>query len=559
MSPAGRRLSAAIGASAAAVLLGLSSFAHSPLGASPDLPRPVAAPAASGGQKPTIDLSTVPSAPEYRTDEPTGAGFLGSDAAVLGRSLTRINKALGTSLRPDNRLALLARWVYERLGPDRSMPPQSAFDLLVSRLGLPEPLPHLLVTQARDAPRLANVVSSRLANIFDLADYTHIGGIAEREEYGVVVVIVLSRRHIEIAPVARSLAAPGRIELRGRLLGAYAKPELAHALPGGETRFESLGRGPDFSATVDLAEIGRHRLEIVAQGPAGPGVVANFPVFVGVPVDESVEATAAAPAKRAVRPDDARQRLFELINAERVKAGLDALTFDPELAAVALKHSEDMRANDFVAHVSPTSGTSEERLLKAGIVTDRASENVGKGYAPEEIHEGFMNSPGHRAAILRPDVTHIGIGVASKRESDRTTYLVTELFIRRVPPLGPGAKTAFRAELDRLRESGGAPALKEDPALSRFADEAAREFLENEALSQNAVLERLQGRLARSDLGIRSVATILCVVGSLEEGAKQAASNPKRNDARRAGFGIAQGTRAGLVPNSIVIVLIVVD
>ncbi len=544
---------------AAAVLLGLSLFAQSPLGAAHGPLKPDAPPAAAGGQRTMIDLSAVPSAPEYRTDEPQGPGFLGSDAAVLGRSLARINKALGTSLRPDRRLAVLARWIYERLGPDGSLPPQSAFDLLVSRLGLPEPLPHLLVTQAQDAPRLANVVSSRLAAIFDLADYTHIGGVAEREERGVIVVIALSRRHIEIAPVARSLSGPGRIELEGRLLGAYVKPKLAHTLPGGETHFEDLGRGPDFRATVDLAETGRHRLEIEADGPGGPDIIANFPIFVGVPVDESVEAAAAAPAKRAVRPDDARQRLFELINAERVKAGLAALTFDPALAAVALKHSEDMRANDFVSHVSPTAGTSEERLLEAGIITDRASENVGKGYDPDEIHEGFMNSPGHRAAILRPDVTHIGIGVAQKKELHQTTYLVTEIFIRRIPPLGPDAKTVFRTELDRLREAGGASALREEPALSRLADEAAREFLENEALSQNNVLERLQGRLARSDLSVRSIATILCVVGSLEEGAEQAASDPRRNGARRAGIGIAQGTRPGLVPNSIVIVLILAD
>jgi len=260
-----------------------------------------------------------------------------------------------------------------------------------------------------------------------------------------------------------------------------------------------------------------------------------------------------------VGPDDARQRLFELINAERARAGLAALTFDPELAAVALKHSEDMRANDFVSHVSPTTGTSEERLLAAGIITDRASENVGKGYAPDEIHEGFMSSPGHRAAILRPDVTHIGIGVAQKKEFDQTAYLVTELFIRRIPPLRPDAKTVFRRELDRLRAAAGASALKEVPELSRFAGEAAREFLDNEALSQNAVLERLQGRLARSDLSARSIDTFICVVGSLEEGARQPASNPRRNDARRVGIGIAQGTRAGLVPNAIVVVLIFVD
>lgn len=547
MSPTGRRVLAAIAASAAAVFL-LGSAAPTRL-----------APATSGVQGTTIDLSAVPSAPEYRTDEPEGPGFLGSEASVLGRSLARINKAKGTSLRGDNRLSALARWVYEHLGPDGSLPPQAVFEVLVSRLGLPEPLPHLLVTHAEDAPRLANVVSSRLAGVFNLADYTHIGGIAEQDRYGVVVVIALSRRHVEFVPVARSLSGPGRIELKGRLIGAHVKPELAHTLPGGETRFEDLGRGPDFGTTVDLSETGRHRLEIVADGPDGPGVVANFPVFVGVPVDASVKAVAAASARRAVLPDDARQRLFELLNAERVKTGLAALTFDPELAAVALKHSEDMRANDFVAHVSPASGTSEERLLRAGIITDRAAENVGKGYDPDEIHEGFMNSPGHRAAILHPDMTHVGIGVAQKKELDQTTYLVTELFIRRVPPLGPDYRTVFRAELDRLRESAGASAVKEDPALTRLADEAAREFLDNEALSQNDVLRQLQERITRSNLNVRSIATVLSVVGSLKDGAKQAASNPSRNDARRVGIGIAQGTRAGLAPNSIVVMLIFVN
>ncbi|MGB8958971.1 MAG: CAP domain-containing protein [Candidatus Aminicenantales bacterium] len=552
---------------AAAVLLGLSLFAQSPLGTAPGPLKPIAAPAAapsaSGGQETTIDLSAVPSAPEYRTDEPQGPRFLGSDAAVLGRSLARINKVLGTSLRPDSRLSVLARWIYERLGPDRSMPPQSAFDLLVSRLGLPEPLPHFLVTEARDAPRLANVVSSRLATLFDLADYTHIGGVAEREAHGVVVVIVLSRRHIEIAPVARSLSAPGRIELKGRLLGAYAKPELAHTLPGGKTRFEELGRGPDFLATVDLAETGRHRLEIVADGPGGPGIIANFPVFVGVPVDESVEAAAAAPTKRAVRPDDARQRLFELINAERVKAGLDALTFDPELAAVALKHSEDMRTNDFVSHVSPTTGTSEERLLEAGIITDRASENVGKGYTPDEIHQGFMDSPGHRAAILLPDVTHVGIGVVSKKEFDRTTYLVTEIFIRRIPPLGPDARGVFLSALNDWRRKEGTPALREDSTFTRIADETAREFMENQLFTEDEVMGRLRQHLARIDPAIsppvRSILAVLRVVGSLEEGAEQAASDPKTSRAQSVGIGIAQGTRPGLVPNAIVVVLIFVD
>lgn len=536
MSQAGRRSAAVMTAA-----LGLALFALWP-------------PGATAGQETIVDLSPVPSAPEYRTDAPDGPGFLGSDAAVLGRSLARINKALGTSLQPDNRLARLARWVYDHLGPDRSMPSQGVFDLLTSRLGLAEPLPHLLMTQALDAPRLANVVAARLAKIFDLADYTHIGGVAEREAHGVVVVIALSRRHVEMAAVPRSLSAPGEIRLDGRLVGAFARPKLAHTRPGGETHIEALGQGPGFSATVSLSETGRHRLEIMAEGREGPDVMANFPVYVGVPVDETAEAV--VPPRRAARPDEAQQRLLELIAAERAKAGLDALIFDPELSDVALKHSEDMHTNDFVAHVSPTEGGSEERLLRAGIETGLAAECVGKGYSPDEIHRGFMNSPGHRAAVLLPEATHVGIGIVSEREGDLTTYLVTELFIRRIPPLGSDAKAVFRRELNGLRESAGSPALEDDAALAALADETAREFLDDHRLSQSDVMERLKQRLAQTVRTARSVTAVMSVVGSLEEGAKQAASNPTVDKATRAGIGMAQGTRPGLVPNSIVIVLI---
>jgi uncharacterized protein YkwD len=544
MPPTGRRLPAAIAALTAAAttaLLGLTVLAL-PLRA------------AAAVQKETIDLRSVASAPEYRTDEPKGPGFLGSDAAVLSRSLARINKALGTSLKPDNRLARLARWVYERLGPDHAMPSQGAFDVVTHRLGLPEPDPHLLLTEASDAPRLANVVSSRLARLFDIAEYTHIGGVAERETRWVVVVIVLSRRPFQMVPVPRSLAGPGEIELEGRLGGAYKKPELAHTLPSGETRIETLGSATDFRKTVALAATGRHRLEIMAQGRSGPTVLANFPVFVGVPVDETV--AAAAPPGPAARPEAAKRRLFDLINADRAKAGLDALTLDPELSGVALRHSEDMRDNDFAGHVSPTTGSMEQRLLRAGIVSDLAAENVAKGYSADEIHQGLMDSPGHRAAILLAGATHVGLGIVPKKEISRTTYFATELFIRRIPALGSDAKTIFSMELNGLRQAAGLPKLEEDPELATLADETARDYLADPNLSQKDILERLKDRIAKGVSKSLTLYFVFSVVGSLEDGAKQAAADPRGDKARRIGIGIAQGSRPGLVPNSIVIVLI---
>jgi uncharacterized protein YkwD len=509
----------------------------------------------STAQATSYDLSSLPAASEYSTDVPKGHGFLGSESAVLGRSLVRINKALGTSLQPDNRLARLARWVYERFGTESSMPPQSALDLLTHHLGLPEPLPHMLMTYAPDAPRLANIVSARLARIFDLSEYTHIGGVAERVRGGVIVVIALSRRHIAMTPVPRSLTAPGRLSFEGNLLDGYARPELAHTLPNGETRFEELGKGPAFATSVDLTATGRHRLEIMAHGPGGPNVIVNFPVYVGVPVEGTVEA--APEPRRAPRPSEAQSRLFELINQERARAGLAALMFDPELSEAALRHSEDMRKNGFVGHVSPTSGSPEQRLLAAGIVTDMAAENVGRGYSPDEIHRGLMDSPGHRGAILHPGVTHAGIGISSERRRAFTDYLVTELFIRRIPQLGPDSKVLFLAELIAIRELSGGPALEEDPGLSGLAEESAREFLEKPELSQGDVMSRLQCRLEQGDLKVGTAAAVFSVVGSLKEGVERTAVDQKTGArAKRVGIGIAQGTRPGLVPNSIVLVLI---
>ncbi len=510
------------------------------------------------GQAKSYDLSTVPAASEYITDVPKGLGFLGSESAVLGRSLVRINKALGTSLEPDSRLARLARWVYERFETDRSMPPQSALDLLTHHLGLPEPLPHMLMTNAPDAPRLANVVTARLAKVFDLAEYTHIGGVAERVEGGVIVVIALSRRHIKMAPVPRSLAGPRQLPLEGSLVDGYSQPRLAHALPSGETRLEALGKGPGFAVSVDLSATGRHRLEVVASGRKGPEVIVNFPVYVGVPVEGTVEA--APEPRRAMKPGQAQSRLFDLINEERTRAGLNALILDSELSEAALLHCEDMRKNDFVGHLSPTAGEPEERLLSAGIVTDVAAENVGRGDNPDEIHKGLMDSPGHRAAILHTKVTHVGIGISSERKSGGMDYLVTELFIRRIARLGPDAKVFFLAELIASRELDGEPALEEDPGLSKLAEETAREFLNNHTLTQKDVMSRLEQRLRQSHPEGGSAAAVFSVVGSLEEGVERMAVGPKTwARAKRVGIGITQGTRPGLVPNSIVLVLIFVE
>jgi uncharacterized protein YkwD len=128
-----------------------------------------------------------------------------------------------------------------------------------------------------------------------------------------------------------------------------------------------------------------------------------------------------------LEPDpDAEQRMLELVNAERAREGLRPLVFNDELRDVARAHSVEMFEEGYFAHISPNTGSPFDRMRRAGIRFIIAGENLA--YAPnvQIAHEGLMNSPGHRANILRPEFGTIGIGVI---RSDFRGSMFTQLFM----------------------------------------------------------------------------------------------------------------------------------
>ncbi|MFC7885650.1 CAP domain-containing protein [Streptomyces sp. NPDC057376] len=105
--------------------------------------------------------------------------------------------------------------------------------------------------------------------------------------------------------------------------------------------------------------------------------------------------------------------VVDLTNRERVRAGLAALAVDPRLTAAAQAHSADMVARDFYSHTDPDGGKPWDRAAAAGAARRTVGENIACGQrSPADVVEGWMNSPGHRANILKADFTHIGIGLA---------------------------------------------------------------------------------------------------------------------------------------------------
>jgi uncharacterized protein YkwD/stress response protein SCP2 len=105
--------------------------------------------------------------------------------------------------------------------------------------------------------------------------------------------------------------------------------------------------------------------------------------------------------------------VLALTNAERAAAGLPPLAGDPLLAGAAQAHSTDMVARAFYSHTSPDGSEPWHRAAAAGSTRRTVGENIACGQrSPAEVVRGWMDSPGHRANILKPAFTHLGVGFA---------------------------------------------------------------------------------------------------------------------------------------------------
>lgn len=118
--------------------------------------------------------------------------------------------------------------------------------------------------------------------------------------------------------------------------------------------------------------------------------------------------------------------MVELVNRERQQAGLQPLKVDSRLVRLARQKSQDMVDKGYFGHNSPTYGSPFEMMKDAGVSYRYAGENIAGAGTVARAHAGLMNSTGHRANILNPNFTHIGIGVASGSPYGK---IFTQMFI----------------------------------------------------------------------------------------------------------------------------------
>jgi len=492
-------------------------------------------------------------APRYATT-PTDGPVVGDEhREAVERGIRAAAEGASVTLTGDGRLAKLASWTADNLGAQGSPPPREVLEFFAHHLGLVEPVPHLLILGQPDPATLEGGVADSVSQFLARQTYNYYGASVFERNGLTVAIIMLATRFVELEPVPRALPAEGPIPVQGRLLGAFDNPSFAVTMPDGEVERVPAGSGPSFQVQLPTRGAGVYKVELLAQGARGDTVVANFPVFVGRDApNEVVLRTHAGGASGS--PAEVREALMGLLNETRSQAGVPPVELHAGLGEVAAAHSRDMVDHGFVGHASPTTGEAPDRVEAAGYRSGLILENIGRGYTAQEIHDGLMESPGHRANLLNRDVTHVGIGVASEPEGSRTAYVATQVFIRMNREIDVAeAPRTLLARINDGRHARRAEPLEADPNLTRAASEAARSYFADPEQSQQDTVDQASGSLRRFAIAFRRVGGLMAVVSDIEEAARlEPAFDPS---VRYVGIGVAQGNRPDAPPNSIAVVI----
>jgi len=161
--------------------------------------------------------------------------------------------------------------------------------------------------------------------------------------------------------------------------------------------------------------------------------------------------------------DDARKLMLKLVNSDRheydrlLKLRLQKLACD-----VAQAHAEDMADNRYLGHYDRSGWKAPERYNAAG-GTDMVIENVSYWEVEnfeavitpqivKNFEERWIRSPGHHRAIMTPQATHLGFGIALARHGNITVITAVQLFVV--------DKSDFKPVSGRIRRRG-----KESPVV----------------------------------------------------------------------------------------------
>lgn len=236
-----------------------------------------------------------------------------------------------------------------------------------------------------------------------------------------------------VSPLIRSVHATRAGATVDRALGVI--PAVLRALVVtaiGLAALLVLPVGNDVRGAIDGSRLGRALVSEVAavQPYLGQLLGSEAGALFVTKIDADQQQGLDLPDDLELEADpQAEAQMLELVNEARAGIGLRPLSLDPRLVPIGRAHSEEMFRLKYFGHTSPVTGSPFDRIEAAGVEYSRAGENLAYAQSVAVAHRGLMESPGHRANILRPEFTRIGIGVVSAGPYGR---MFTQVFL--TPP-----------------------------------------------------------------------------------------------------------------------------
>ena len=108
-------------------------------------------------------------------------------------------------------------------------------------------------------------------------------------------------------------------------------------------------------------------------------------------------------------------KVYEIVNQERIKAGVKPLRFNDKVYKAAMIRAKE--CHKYFSHIRPNGKDCFTALSEAGVKQNYAGENIAVGFSsPKSVMEVWMQSRGHRSNILNPVFTDFGCGVCNTGE-----------------------------------------------------------------------------------------------------------------------------------------------
>ena len=152
--------------------------------------------------------------------------------------------------------------------------------------------------------------------------------------------------------------------------------------------------------------------------------------------------------------------LLAQTNQSRVQAGETPLKLNDKLDQAAYLKAQDMFAKQYWAHNAPDGTEPWKWLGDVGYNYNEAGENLAKNFTSTgAIMTAWLNSPEHKANILKSDYQDVGFAVVSGELAGQPTSLVVALYGLSAESAVAGVQTSF---------SGAVP-ISQTNILTQFA------------------------------------------------------------------------------------------